>query len=65
MHELPPEGGAPGQSQNRVESREIANDLGHAALFLRFGIDVREMCGNGVQNQPKPAKNSEPKCNVF
>ena len=28
-------------------------------------VDVREMCGNGVQNQPKPAKNSEPKSNVF
>jgi hypothetical protein len=28
-------------------------------------LGVREMCGNAVQNQPKPTENSDAKCNVF
>ena len=44
------------------ESREIANEL---ALAIIFDSGVREMCGNAVQNQPKPAENSDAKCNVF
>jgi hypothetical protein len=43
--------------------REIANEFGARCYFFDSG--VREMCGNGVQNQPKPAENAEAKCNVF
>jgi len=43
--------------------REIANEFGARGCF--FDSSMREMCGNGVQNQPKPAENAEAKCNVF
>src|ERR1700730_9259527 len=45
-----------------VAARSLTS-LAHAAVPSIRG--VREMCGNGVQNQPKPAENSEAKCNVF
>jgi hypothetical protein len=43
--------------------REIANEFGTRGCCFDSG--VREMCGNGVQNQANPAENSDAKCSVF
>ena len=37
------------------ENREIVNDLGVVISSIRKSISMWEICGNGVQNQPKPA----------
>jgi hypothetical protein len=48
----------------RFDLKKGEQQTAHACDII-FDSGVREMCGNAVQNQPKPAENSDAKCNVF